>query len=82
MKSPGSSKMNEQCCAFMKVIIEKATQRVEVQHSLTHIGHDMNYYHLQMSKDLRTSIVGTLEQTIPIKAILDETCDNVCSILN
>ena len=81
MKIQGSSKMNEHCSAFMKVMQDNTTKTVEVQHSLTHIGHNMKFGHLRMSEELRTSIAGKLARKIPVEAILDEIRDDLCGKL-
>ena len=52
MKLQGSSKINEQCSAFMKAMINNVMKRVEVQHSLAHIGHGMKFGHLRVSEVL------------------------------
>ena len=51
--------MNEHCSAFMKVMQDNATKKVEVQHSLTHIGHNIKFGQW-MLEELGTSIARKL----------------------
>ena len=71
-KIQGSSKIDEKCCAFMRVTIDNDTKEVQVKHSLSHVGHDTRLGHLRISEELRTKIAGKLARKIPVEAVLDE----------
>ena len=81
-KIQGSSKIDEKCCAFMRVTIDNDTKEVQVKHSLSHVGHDTRLGHLRISEELRTKIAGKLARKIPVEAILDEIRDNLGADLN
>ncbi|KAJ8019506.1 Zinc finger transcription factor family protein 17 [Holothuria leucospilota] len=79
LKSQGSSKMKEKCCAFLSCTTFKSTGRVVAEYCIDHT-HETQIAHLKMSDELRSFVVEKLTSGIEVTAILNEIRDNMSKL--
>lgn len=77
LKIQGSNKLNALCPASIR-IRQFSGGKCEVSVSETHIGHENDIGHLNLTKLEREKLAGKIALKIPFEDILDEVRDSIC----
>ncbi|XP_050498322.1 uncharacterized protein LOC126879297 [Diabrotica virgifera virgifera] len=77
LKTKGSRKINGICPSQLKVCILPENGNVKINFIQTHIGHDNDLGHLNITKNEKIEIASKIASKIPLVSILDEIRDSV-----
>ncbi|XP_050506252.1 uncharacterized protein LOC126884365 [Diabrotica virgifera virgifera] len=77
LKTKGSRKINGICPSRLKVCILPENGNVKINFIQTHIGHDNDLGHLNITKNEKIEIASKIASKIPLVCILDEIRDSV-----
>ncbi len=76
-KTQGTSKIGQQCTAYMRAESTLTSKMVTLRYCLTHYNHATKLAHLRLPTTKRIEMAGKLQQGITLERILDDIRDSV-----